>query len=465
MIDQPHHLAHDAQTFREVAAEAVDWVADYLDTVGNRPVAAQVAPGEIRNRISASAPAHGEPVGRILASLTEDLLPGVTHWNHPRFFAYVPQSATPPSIVADMIVSALNVNGLLWQTSPALTELEDAVLGWLAELLRLPPAWFGQIQESASLGTLTALTVARARCRARGGEHGGVICSREAHASVHKAAHLLDLPLTIVDADADGRISLPELERALDGSGAAAVVATVGTTSNAAVDPLVPIAALCERHGAWLHVDGAYASAAAICSEHAHILDGIAAADSFVINAHKWLGTTAACTCLYTAHRDELRAAFATAPDYLDKDDDLVNLVDYGPMFSRRLAALKLWFTMRAAGAEGMRDAIRASIGLARELAQLVEDDPAWELCSHSFGVLCFRMRASDEANLRLLRAVNQDGRIFISRTRVGDRAVLRFAIGNAMTRRADILVAWETLRELAQQVIAPDDLELAAAP
>jgi len=449
-VRQPLHIADDPLAFREAVAAAADWVEEYLAGVADRPVAAQVAPGEVRARIPARAPTEGAPLAEVLDRLTEDLLPGITHWNHPRFFAYVPQSALPTAIAADLIVSALNVNGLLWQTSPTLTELEGAVLGWLAELLGLPAGWFGQIQESASLATLTALTVARERARRGGARRTRVVCSDQTHASVHKAARLLDLALAPVASDAEGRVALPQLERELAHGDVCAVVATVGTTSSAAVDPLARIAPLCARHGAWLHVDGAYVSAAAICPEHAHVLDGVAAADSFVVNAHKWLGLTAACSCLYTPHREELRATFATAPAYLDKDEDLVNLVDYGPMFSRRLAALKLWMGISVAGPERLREAIRDAVALARELAELVDADPEWELCSHSFGVVCLRLAASEEANARLVEAVNRDGRIFVSRTRLGGRQVLRVAIGNARTRREDVLLAWDVLREHA---------------
>jgi aromatic-L-amino-acid decarboxylase len=388
---------------------------------------------------------------RILAGLTHDLLPGVTHWSHPRFFAYVPQSATPPSIAADVVISALNVNGLLWQTSPAVAELEAVVLGWLARLLGIPAGWFGQTQESASLAILTALTVARERDRR---EHparrGRVVCSSETHASAHKAARLLDLPITILDADDEGRLCPDRLARELAAGDVCAVVATIGTTSRAAVDPLARIAPLCRAAGAWLHVDGAYASAAAICPEHAHILDGIPLADSFVVNAHKWLGATAACTCLYVADRDALHDTFATDPDYLDKDEQLVNLVDYGPMFSHRLAALKLWFSLRAHGAEGLRAGIRRAIDLAGGLAAAIEEDPDWELRSYNFSVVCFRLQRSDEDNLALLRAVNADGRIFISRTRVEGRFALRLAIGSGTTTREDVALAWDVLREHA---------------
>ena len=452
--DRADIAAQRRDELRTAGACAVEWIADYLESVGDRPVAARVAPGEIAARLPRTAPREGASLERLLAQLTDELLPGITHWNHPRFFAYVPQSAPPAAIAADALVATLNVNGLLWQTSPALTELEATVLGWLAELLGLPREWFGQILESASMSTLTALTVARERQRRVGGpRHGLVVCSRETHASVQKAARLLDLPLSVVDTDAAGSMAVAQLAAALEAGGVCAVVATVGTTSGAAVDPLVPIGELCRGSGAWLHVDGAYASAAAICPEYASILDGIAAADSFVVNAHKWLGLTAACSCLYTRDGADLHAAFATAPSYLDKDDQLVNLVDYSPMFSRRLLALKLWFSFCAAGADGLRERIRASIELAGELARLVAADPAWELCSHSFGVVRLRLCASDAVNERLLGAVNRDGRIFISGTRHGDRRVLRFAVGNAMTRREDVLLAWDVLREHADRL------------
>lgn len=425
-------------------------MAEYLETVASRPVASTVTPGDIVARLPEVSPSEGEPIERILESVSRDLLPGITHWNHPRFFAYVPQSAPPPAIVADMIISALNVNGLLWSTSPALTELEQVVLRWLAELLGLPAHWFGQIQESASQATLTALTVARERARRDGGRgHRRVVCSSATHASVHKAAHLLDLPLTEVPTDPEGRMSLPQLERVLADREVCAVVATVGTTSSAAVDPLPEIGALCGASGAWLHVDGAYAAAAAICPEHASLLDGLDAADSFVINAHKWLGVTAGCACLYTPHRAELRATFETSPDYLLKDPSQINLVDYGPMFSHRFAALKLFVALRASGSERLREQIREAVELAYELGQMIAEDPAWELCSQRLGVVCFSLSESPELNPRLLQEINRDGRIFVSGTRLGDRPVLRIAIGNKMTRREDVVLAWDVLREL----------------
>jgi aromatic-L-amino-acid decarboxylase len=455
---------HDEDDFRGHVDGAVDWVAGYLRGVAALPVAAQVEPGEIFARVPLAAPEAGEPLDRILRDLTQDLLPGITHWNHPRFLAYVPQSATPPAIAADLIVSALNVNGLLWQTSPALAELEQAVLGWLARLLALPASWFGQIQESASLAALTALAVARECARPWVAGNGRVVCSQEAHVSVHKAAHVLDMRLSVIAVDADGRIALEALARELARGDVAAVVATVGTTSTAATDPLRAVGALCRAHGAWLHVDGAYGSAAAICPEYAHLLDGVEQADSFVVNAHKWLGLTAACSCLYTPRRDALRATFATAPSYLQKDDTLLNLVDYGPLFSRRLSSLKLWFTMRATGAERMREAIRHAIALAAELASWVEADPAWELCAHNLAVVCLRLRAGDAINDALVQAVNRDGRIFISGTRIGGRSVLRLAIGNRRTRAEDVALAWTVLREHVHVLGVVPNAEAASA-
>ena len=336
---------------RSDGAAALEWVARYLEGVGERPVLAQVEPGQVRAALPASPPERGEPFAAVLRDLDEILLPGITHWNHPRFFAYFAISGSEPGILAELLAAALNVNAMLWRTSPAATELEEVALDWLRQLLGLPDGLHGHIEDTASTSTLAALAAAR---ELRPG--GAVVCSEHAHSSVDKAARLLGLPLRKVAVDAQFRLRPDALAEALDG--AAAVVATVGTTSTTSVDPVPEVAALCDDAGVWLHVDAAYAGSAAVCTEHRWALEGCEHADSLVVNPHKWLFTPVDCSCLYTARPDVLREAFSLVPEYLrTSEEEATNLMDYGPALGRRFRALKLWAVLRCYGREGLQAA------------------------------------------------------------------------------------------------------------
>jgi aromatic-L-amino-acid decarboxylase len=436
--------------FREDAAAAAEWVAGYLEGVRELPVLSRVAPGEVRSALPASPPDAPEPFSAVLRDLDEILLPGITHWNHPRFFAYFSITGSEPGILAELLSAALNVNAMLWRTSPAATELEELAVDWLRQLIGLPEGLHGHIEDTASTSTLAALAAAR---HLRSG--GVVVCSEHAHSSVDKAARLLELPLRKVPADDEFRMRPDALAAILSEVETAAVVATVGTTSTTSVDPVPAIADLCAESGAWLHVDAAYAGPAAVCEEHRWALAGVERADSLVVNPHKWLFTPVDCSVLYTRRPDVLRAAFSLVPEYLrTSDEDVTNLMDYGPALGRRFRALKLWAVIRCFGREGLQARIREHVRLAQLFASWVEEAPGWELAAPvPFSVVCFRREGSDEDNEALLERVNASGEIYISHTVLDGRYILRLAIGNARTTEDDVRLAWDVLRREAEAV------------
>jgi aromatic-L-amino-acid decarboxylase len=439
-----------SEQFREDAAAAAEWVARYLEGVRELPVLSRVEPGEVRRALPQSPPKAAEPFSAVLRDLDEILLPGITHWNHPRFFAYFSITGSEPGILAELLIAALNVNAMLWRTSPAATELEELAVDWLRQLIGLPEGLHGHIEDTASTSTLAALAAAR-HLRPR----GAVVCSEHAHSSVDKAARLLELPLRKVPADEEFRMRPEALAEALAEAETAAVVATVGTTSSTSVDPVPAIVDLCAESGAWLHVDAAYAGPAAVCEEHRWALAGVERADSLVVNPHKWLFTPVDCSVLYTRRPDVLRAAFSLVPEYLrTSDEDVTNLMDYGPALGRRFRALKLWAVIRCYGREGLQACIREHVRLARLFASWVEESSGWEIVAPvPFSVVCFRREGSDEENRALLERVNASGEIYISHTVLDGRYVLRLAIGNARTTEHDVRLAWDVLRREAEAV------------
>jgi aromatic-L-amino-acid/L-tryptophan decarboxylase len=428
-------------SFLEDGQAALEWAARYLEQVPELPVLAQVEPGEIRARLPASAPEQGEPFSAVLRDLDEIVLPGTTHWQHPRYFAYFAATASEPGILAELLAAALNPVAILWRTAPASTELEGVVADWVAQLLGLPAGWHGHIEDSASTSTLAAVIAAR---HVTG--RNVVVCSEHAHSSVDKAARMLGMELRKVPVDEEYRLR-PD---ALDVDDAAVVVATVGTTSTTSVDPVPAIAAACASAGAWLHVDAAYAGSAMVCPEHRWAFAGVDRADSLVVNAHKWMLTPMGCSLLWTSRRDDFRSAFSLVPEYLRTPDseDALSLSEYGPALGRRFRSLKLWAVLRCYGREGLQRVIREHVRLAELFESWVRDEPGWELCApRPFSVVCFRKQAPDEENESLLERVNASGEIFISHTRLNGRYVLRLAIGNERTTEADVLRAWDAVR------------------
>jgi aromatic-L-amino-acid/L-tryptophan decarboxylase len=430
--------------FRDDAAATADWIARYLKDVRELPVLAQVEPGQIRAALPAAPPELAEPFAAVLRDLDEVLLPGITHWNHPRFFAYFAISGTEPGILAEFITAALNVNGMVWRTSPAATELEELAVDWVRQLLGLPEGLHGHIEDTASTSTLAALAAARSLR-----PEGAILCSEHAHSSMDKAARLLGVPLRKIAADAEFRMRPDALAAALGEGDAAAVVATVGTTSSAAVDPVSEVAALCADSGAWLHVDAAYAGSAMVCEENRWAFAGVEAADSLVVNPHKWLLTPIDCSVLFTRRPEALRDAFSIAPAYLrTSEEDVTNLTDYGPALGRRFRALKLWAVIRCYGREGLQGVIREHQRLARLFASWVEDTPGWEVVAPvPFSLVCFRREGSDEENAALLDRVNATGEAYLSNTVLAGRYVLRLAVGNLRTTEDDVRRAWELLQ------------------
>jgi aromatic-L-amino-acid decarboxylase len=430
---------------RRDGAAALDWAARYLEEVSRRPVLAQVKPGEIRSRLPKAAPDDPEPFASILRDLDEVLLPGITHWQHPRYFAYFATSASEAGILAELLAATLNSVAILWRTSPASTELEGVVLDWVAQLLGLPGGWHGHIEDAASTSTLAALIAAR---RVTGRDL--VVCSEQAHSSVDKAAQMLGMKVRQVAVDEEFRMRPEEIG---DLSGAAAIVATVGTTASTAVDPVGEVARAAEASGAWLHVDAAYAGAAMVCPEHRWAFEGVERADSLVVNAHKWMLTPMDCSLLWTRRPDDFRRAFSRVPEYLRTPDaeDALSLSEYGPALGRRFRALKLWAVLRCHGRSGLQAHIRNGMALAEQFERWVAAEPGWELCApRRFSVVCFRRVGSDEANRALLERVNRTGEIFISHAVLNGRYALRLAVGQMSTTQEDVRRAWDVLRREA---------------
>ena len=431
-------------SFRDDGAAAVDWVASYLERVGELPVLAQVEPGELRSRLPQAPPETPEPFSAVLRDLDAVLLPAVTHWQSPRFFAYFPSTGSEPGILAELLLAGLNQVGILWRTSPALQELEEVTLDWLAQLLGLPPGLHGHLEDAASIGTLAALAAAR---EAKPGARV-VVCSEHAHSSVEKGCRILGLESRTTPVDDAFRLR-PD---ALDLAGACAVVATVGTTSSSSIDPIPAIADACERDAVWLHVDAAYAGSAAVCPELREAFAGWERADSVVVNPHKWLFTPMGCSALWTRRPEDLRAAFSLVPEYLRVSEDVASLSEYSPALGRQFRALKLWTVLRCYGREGLQRRIREAIALAALFEGWVREEPGWEVTApRPFSLVCFRRDGSDEDNEALLERVNATGELFISHTRLNGRYTLRFAVGSARTTEADVRRAWDVLRREAR--------------
>jgi aromatic-L-amino-acid/L-tryptophan decarboxylase len=457
----------DVASFRRHGHAVVDWIADYLEGVGDLPVLAQVTPGEVRDALPSGPPDGPEPFAATLADLDEVLLPGITHWNHPAFHAYFAITGSGPGILAEAVSAALNVNGMLWRTSPAATELEEVTLDWLRQLLGLADDWRGVLTDTASVSTLVALAAARERAELDVRQRGmagrpdlpplRIYTSADAHSSVEKAAITLGLGrdgVRLVPVDADRRMDVDALREAIVedvrlGSRPIAIVATVGTTSTTSIDPVAAIADVRDQAVVdlgwpiWLHVDGAYGGSAAICEELRFVLDGVDRADSFVTNPHKWLFTPIDCSALFVRDVATLTRAFSLVPEYLTTDDgDVTDYMDWGVQLGRRFRALKLWAVIRYFGRDGLAARIREHVAQARRVVRWVEDHPHLELAAPApLSTVCFRSVVAGETeaeaterNRAWLTAVNATGSAFLSHTVLDDRYVLRLATGNLRT-------------------------------
>ncbi|MBK5290208.1 MAG: amino acid decarboxylase [Acidobacteriia bacterium] len=454
------------EEFRRFGHEVVDWIADYSDRIREYPVLSRNRPGDLTRALPPSAPETGEPMEAILSDFRDLIVPAITHWNHPAFLGYFGISGSEPGILGEMLAAGLNVNGMLWKSSPAVTELEQVTLGWLRQWLGLPKDFFGVIYDTASTSTLHAVVAARQMAvapeMARGNwEHLVLYCSEQAHSSVEKAAVTAGIGrcnVRTIAVDENFRLRPELLSSAIEddlraGMQPFCVVATVGTTAMASTDPVEQIADIAARHGIWLHVDAAYGGSAAILPEMAHVMNGCARAHSLVVNPHKWLLTPVDLSVFYTSRPDLLRRAFSLVPEYLRTGDgpEAINLMDYGFQLGRRFRALKLWFVMRNYGREGLAAIIRGHLDLAQEFAGWVKNDDRFELCAPvDFSLVCFRYRGTDADNQKLLDAINRSGAALLSHAVFGGRMVLRVAIGNYRTQREDLRRVWDCIGVLA---------------
>jgi aromatic-L-amino-acid/L-tryptophan decarboxylase len=467
------HMSPDE--FRRYGYQVVDWVADYWSGVQAHPVTPGVKPGETAARLPAAAPVTGEPFEAVLADLDRVVLPGMTHWQHPGFFAYFPANTSGPSVLADLVGAGLGVQGMLWATGPACTEMETVMLDWLAGLLDLPAAFHssstggGVIQDSASSATLVATLGALHRAGGGRWRTDGVdrrytiYTSTHGHSSIEKAARLAgvgDAGLRLIDVDSQSHAMSAEALRSrlqqdrAEGAVPALVVATIGTTSTTAVDPLPAIGEICREYGVWLHVDAAYAGAAAVCPELRWSHAGLEYADSYCFDPHKWLLTGFDCDAFWIADRAELIQALSVLPEYLrnaaTESGAVIDYRDWQVPLGRRFRALKLWFVLRWYGEAGLRAHIRSTVAMAQEFAAWVAEDPRFEIVApHPFSLVCFRVRGTDEENEELLRRLNQDGVVYLTHTKVDGRFVLRLAVGSPQTTREHVRGAWDRIHDI----------------
>jgi len=429
--------------FRQDGALALEWVAAYLEQVGELPVLSQVEPGAIRAALPASPPEQPEPFAAVLEDLDSILMPGITHWQSPRFMAYFATTGSEPGVLAELLVAGLNQVGILWRTSPALQELEEVTVDWLRQLVGLPDVFRGHIEDTASTGVLAAAIVARSLSPDR----RVLVCSEHAHSIGEKAARLLDLELRKVATDDAFRMRPDELGE----DDACIVLATVGTTGMASVDPVPEIAERCAAAGTWLHVDAAYAGSAAILPELRERFSGWERADSIGVNPHKWLGVPMDCSVLWTRRQDDFRSAFSLVPEFLRSPDDALNLSEVTIPLGRRFRALKLWAVLRCYGLQGLQERLREHLRLAELFESWVRAEPGWEVTApRHFSLVCFRREGSDEDNERILERVNDSGEVFLSHTRFAGQYQLRLAVGNFRTTEEDVRLAWELLRREA---------------
>ena len=476
--DQSYHMT--PEEFRKHGRAVVDWIADYWEGIESLPVLSQVEPGQIRDSLPPKPPLVAEPFETILKDVEELILPGVTHWQSPNFFAYFPANASGPAALGELLSAGLGVQGMLWATSPACTELETHVLDWLVEMLALPAKFLsggdggGVIQDSASSAALCALLAARERATAGASNERGcdgrltAYCSTQTHSSVEKAAKIAGLGsenLRRIEVGEDFAM-LPgalaeQIERDREaGQLPCFVCATVGTTSSSAFDPLPEIGRVCREQGLWLHVDAAMAGTAALCPEFRYLHDGLDLADSYCFNPHKWMFTNFDCDCFYVADRAALVRALSVLPEYLrNKATESGAVIDYRDWqvpLGRRFRSLKLWFVIRHYGSEGLRQHVRRHVALAQDFARWVEESDQFELAAPApLNLVCFRHLGGDDTNQRLLERLNQSGSLYLTHTVLHGHYTLRLCVGQTNTEARHVERAWELIQETASELNA----------
>jgi aromatic-L-amino-acid decarboxylase len=458
--------------FRRSGQEVIDWIASYLANVGDLPVLPHVQPGDVIDALPRSAPDDPEPMDAILADFRSQIVPALTHWNHPRMHAFFANTASAPGILAEALAAAVNTNGMLWKSAPGHVELEQVVLSWLRQWLGLPAEFFGEIMDTASTSTMQAFAAARAQAdpelRARGARQGMVVyASEHAHSSIEKGALSLGIGqdnVRKIGVDSEYRM-VPELLKAAIASDRQkgltpfCVVSTIGTTSVTSIDPVAAIQKIAEEERLWHHIDAAYGGPATILAENRWMIEGAERADSLVLNPHKWLFTPCDCSVFYCRKPEMLRRAFSLVPEYLrtDQDDRAVNFMDYGFALGRRFRALKLWFIMRYFGRKKIEEILRYHIALAHELADKVRADKRFEVVAPTtLSLVCFRYRGTDDENKQIIERLNASGLTFLAGNVLDGRFVIRYAIGNIATAREDVVAVWEKIQEAAAAIASP---------
>ena len=478
---QPKSSFHmSPEEFRKHGHEVVDWIADYYRRIESYPVFSRVKPGDVRASLPQEPPARPESFDTILSDVEKLILPGITHWQSPNFFGYFPCNASGPAILGDLLSSGLGVQGMLWATSPACTELETLVLDWLVFALGLPQKFHssslggGVIQDTASSSTLCAVLAARERLTNFQSNGAGVSAkltaytSSQAHSSIEKAVQIAGIGrenLRLIDVDERFAMRPEALASAIEGDKAAGLVpffvcATVGTTSSNAMDPLPRIGALCRQHNLWLHVDAAMSGTAALCPEFRHLQNGLEHADSYCFNPHKWMFTNFDCDCFYVADRKTLIKTLSILPEYLrNKATESGAVIDYRDWhvpLGRRFRALKLWFVLRYYGIEGLQFHIREHVRLAQQFAKWIREDERFELIVEPpLNLVCFRVNGSDERNQQLMDALNLSGDLFLTHTKLNQSLVLRLSIGQTNTEERHVEQAWKRIREQAARLLS----------
>lgn len=466
------------QEFRQAAIKLVDWLTQHFETLDECPVLPDVEPGDIRRNLEDSPPLEGESMLKLIDDIETLIMPGMTHWNHPRFFAYFSISSSAPGILGELLSAALNVNAMLWKTCPSATELEQQVMQWMRQMLGLPQEFWGILYDTASVSTLHALAAAREQLNLGIRENGmsnaprlTLYTSKHAHSSVEKAAITLGIgskQVRKIAVDDLFRMRPEALEQAIkldirEGFKPFCVVATVGTTSTTSIDPVPDIANVCEKHGLWLHIDAAYGGSPAIIPEFRYVLDGCDRADSLVFNPHKWLFVPIDASAFYTRKPHILKQAFSLIPEYLrtNEDDQVENLMDYGIQLGRRFRALKLWFTIKYFGQKGLAERIKKSINMAQQLALQIDEHPLFErMAPTPFSTICFRAHPPgwdkkdqlNTFNMQLLDRINASRKLYLSHTSLQGNFVIRMAIGNIHTRSAHMHKAWQDIQDCLRE-------------
>lgn len=467
----------DPEEFRKNGYAVIDWIADYYQRIESFPVLSQAAPGQIRASLPPKPPQQGESFASILEDVERLILSGITHWQSPNFFAFFPCNASGPAILGDLVSSGLGVQGMLWATSPACTELETLVLDWLVPALGLPEKFLststggGVIQDTASSATLCAILAARERATKFQSNRNGLsetLCaytSNQAHSSVEKAIQIAGIGrenLRLIEVNEKLEMKPNALDRAMEQDRGAGrnpffVCATVGTTSSNAVDPVHQIGQICRKYGIWLHVDAAMSGTAALCPEFRHLHDGLEFADSYCFNPHKWMFTNFDCDCFYVADRKALIQTLSVLPEYLrnqaTESGAVIDYRDWHIPLGRRFRSLKLWFVLRHYGIEGLQFHIREHVRLAQEFASWVKTDGRFDLAvSPPLNLICFRLKSGDDANQRLMDALNRSGDLYLTHTRLNDRLTLRLCVGQTNTTERHVKNAWQRIRQEASK-------------